>query len=194
MKVSKVTKMHLLRPTKQRIKGYALDFNRRNAKTENAIRVLIEKFPDNKSYEGVLLKSTVINVLYYTQIKAIVPVAEHILKLDIDDDLCRGVPEVVDRIARVTISGKQRINYSFATKYCSFHSPDAYPIYDKYVDKILTEYQKQDGFAQYYRAELKNYGRFKQILGDFRHFYGLADVSLKHLDNFLWGYGKKHFA
>jgi hypothetical protein len=186
--------MRLLRPTKQLIEDYALEFKSRNAKPENAIRILFEKFPDNKSYEGVLLKSIVINALYYTQIRAIVPVAEHILALDVDDDIRHGRPEVVDRIARVTISGKERNNYSFATKYCSFHRPDAYPIYDKYVDRLLTEYQKQDDFAQYYRAELKNYGRFKQILDAYRHFYGLNDVSLKHLDNFLWGYGKKLFA
>lgn len=54
---------------------------------ENAIKLLLQKFPDNRTLESILLKSTVINVLYATQILAIIPVAEHILSLNIDDRL-----------------------------------------------------------------------------------------------------------
>ena len=38
--------------------------------------------------------------------------------------LATGSPEIVDKIARVTLSinGKVRNNYSFATKYCSWHN------------------------------------------------------------------------
>jgi hypothetical protein len=170
-----------------------LDFKKRQAGPENAIRLLVESFPDNKSYEGILLKSIVINTLYSTQIKAIVTVAKHIFELKVDEDIRRGLPEVVDKIAKVTINGRQRNNYSFASKYCSFHNPAAYPIYDSYVSKLLVEYKKQDGFASFMSAELKNYVRFKQILEEFLSFYHLNDVSLKHLDNFLWGYSKNLF-
>jgi hypothetical protein len=185
--------MSLKRPTKELIEEYLVIFNRRNEKSENAIQMLCEKFPNNRSFEGVLLKSIVINALYSTQILAIKPVAEQIVALDIDDDIQNGASDVVDRIARVTIKGKQRNNYSFATKYCNFHNPDAYPIYDSYVVKILTAYKKQDGFAEFREPELKDYARFKQVLDQFKHFYGLAEVSLKKLDIFLWGYGKELF-
>ena len=185
--------MQLQKPTKQLVEYYVLEFEKRFGKSENAIRLLCEKFPDNRSYESVLLKSTIINALYSTQIRAIVLVAEHILALDIDEDIRHGEPDVVDRIARVTISGKQRNNYSFATKYCSFHNPSAYPIYDSFVDGLLASYQKQDDFSRFNSAELKNYQRFKQVLNDFREFYGLTDVSFKELDIFLWLYGKEWF-
>ena len=185
--------MSLKRPTKELIEEYVLMFKRRNEKSENAIRMLCEKFPNNQNFEGVLLKSIVINVLYSTQILAIKAVAEQIVALDIDADIQRGMPDVVDRIARVTINGKQRNNYSFATKYCNFHNTDAYPIYDSYVVKILTAYKKQDAFGEFREPELKDYSRFKQVLDQYKHFYGLREISLKKLDIFLWGYGKEIF-
>lgn len=185
--------MQLERPTKQLVERYVLKFKKRFASPENAIQLLCEKFPDNESFESVLLKSIVINTLYATRIIDIRSVAEHIAPLNIDEDIRNGVPEIVDTIAKMTIKGKPRNNYSFATKYCSFHNPTAYPIYDNFVDCLLWEYRKQDHFARFYRKDLKSYKKFKQVLDEFRSFYGLEDVSLKALDNFLWGYGQEKF-
>lgn len=185
--------MLLQRPSRELIEEYSARFEQKNAKPENAIRLLCEKFPDNKSLESILLKSIVINTLYATQIHAIVSVAEHIFTLDVDNDLLRGVPDVVDKIAKVTIKGKQRNNYSFATKYCSFHNPNAYPIYDSFVVRLLTAYQKLDTFSTFDTAGLRDYEEFKRVLNEFQSFYELADISLKKLDMFLWGYGKELF-
>jgi hypothetical protein len=42
---------------------------------------------------------------------------------------------------------KREINfYSFATKYCSHHKPEMYPIYDSYVDKMLGYFKKRTIF------------------------------------------------
>ena len=185
--------MQLHKPTKQLIDNYVEGFKHDYGQTENAIQSLIEKFPDNKSFESVLLKSIVINVLYATQIRAIVPVASHIFAQNIDEDMLLGLPDVVDRIAKVAWNGKQRNNYSFATKYCSFHHPAAYPIYDSYVEKLLVAYRKRDAFAEFTTYELRDYKRFKQVLNEFKGFYGLAQVSFKELDIFLWRYGKELF-
>lgn len=48
-------------------------------------------------------------------------------------------PEVVDLIARVTVasSEKQLTFYSFASKYCSWHKPNQYPIWDFRVNRYL---------------------------------------------------------
>lgn len=188
--------MLLERPTKQLIERYVLQFEERSARSENVIRQLCEKFPHNNKFESVLLKSIVINTLYSTQIRNIwiEKVADHIITLDIDEDVRNGVPDVVDRIARVKIIEEPRNNYSFATKYCSFHNLSAYPIYDSFVDRLLWEYRKQDNFARFYRKDLKDYKNFKQVLDEFRRFYGLEDVSPKALDNFLWGYGNEKFS
>ena len=184
----------LQRPTKELVEGYVRKFSQRNERPERAIRILFEKFPDNKSFESVLLKSIVINNLYATQIRAIVTAAEHIHALDIDEKVRRGDPEIVDKIDRMTISGKQRNNYSFATKYCSFHNPAAYPIYDSFVDRLLTAYQRQERFTGVGKLDLKNYQTFRQVLSEFRQFYGLEEINLRKLDMFLWGYGKEVFS
>lgn len=189
--------MELQNPTKQLIKNYVGKFEQQNAKSENAIRLLFEKFPENKDFENVLLKSIVINSLYSTRLlaQAIVPVAEHILALNVDQAIQRGDSSIVDKIARVKISdSEQRNNYSFATKYCSFHNLHKYPIYDSFVHRLLMAYKKQSRFAHFTGSELRDYPKFKGILHKFKDFYGLTDIGFRELDMFLWGYGKERFS
>ena len=124
--------MPLQAPTRELIAKYGREFEDRNNAEEAAISELLKLFPDNKDYKGVLLKCIVINTLYSTQIRAITNAAKHIVELDIDARLEHGDPQVVDQIARLTIKRrgaeeKKRRNYSFATKYCSFHEPACIP-------------------------------------------------------------------
>jgi hypothetical protein len=186
--------MELDRPTKQLIEKYGMQFGQKNSAEEEAIKELCKTFPDNKDYKGVLLKSIVINELYFTGIIAIKNVARHIFELDIDARLKQGDPEVVDQIAKLTINGKERRNYSFATKYCSFHNPSAYPIYDSFVDRVLRAYQKQDAFSSVALGDLKEYRRFKEVLQGFVNFYDLGKPGARELDYFLYGFGKEKFA
>jgi hypothetical protein len=186
--------MGLKRPTKQLIEKYRRQFEHENSAEEEAIKELCKTFPDNKDYKGVLLKSIVINTLYRTQIIAIVKVARRILELDIDARLRQDDPQVVDQIAKLTINGKERRNYSFATKYCSFHKPYSYPIYDSIVDKVLRAYQRQDRFLSGPLGDLRDYRRFNEVLHEFVNFYGLGKPSARELDHFLHGVGKEKFA
>jgi len=84
-----------------------------------------------------------------------------------DPDLAAGMPGIVDRIAKLTIRGKTRRHYSFATKYCSWHQPDKYPIYDSLVERLLWAYRKEHTFADFRRSDLQDY-------------------QIKELDKFLW--------
>jgi hypothetical protein len=187
--------MRLERPTKHLIDKYRRQFENKNSADEVAIKELWKIFPDNKDYKGVLLKSIVLNTLYSTQIRAIKTVARNIFELDIDAQLRQGDPQAVEQIAKLTISGKERRNYSFATKYCSFHNPSSYPIYDSIVDKVLRAYQKQDEFLDEPLGDLKDYRRFKEVLERFVNFYeGLGRPSWRELDYFLHDYGKEKFA
>ena len=187
--------MGLERPTKSLIEKYRREFEHKNSADEEAIKEIFKIFPDNKVYKGVLLKSIVINTLYSTQIRAIKNVARNIFELDIDARLKQGDPQVVDQIAKLTISGKERRNYSFATKYCSFHNPSSYPIYDSIVDKVLKAYQRQDRFSSQPLGDLKDYQRFKEVLEEFVNFYeGLGKPSWRILDYFLRDYGREKFA
>jgi hypothetical protein len=133
------------------------------------------------------------NSLYATQIYALAAVARHIAGLRIDSQLATGSLDAVDLIANVDISGKQRRNFSFATKYCSWHNPVSYPIYDTQVDASLWAYQRQDLFAPFARQDLRNYATFFTVVTAFRTFYGLDELSFKQLDKFLWLSGKPPF-
>ncbi|HQZ82180.1 MAG TPA: hypothetical protein PLR83_03080 [Pyrinomonadaceae bacterium] len=127
--------LDLLRPTNQSVGLYIDQFsnNSRYYLADRALVSLVEHFPENKKLEDILLKISVINDLYSTQIYATFLMAEHIQRIDIDAKLRRGDPDAV-----IMISGghnicskktKREISfYSFATKYCSWHNKDAYPI------------------------------------------------------------------
>lgn len=150
-------------------------------------------YRSNSDLKNILIKCSVLNDFYSTNIFKVYPVAVHILSLDIDGRLEAGDLTLVDDIASNTISGVNRNFYSFATKYCSHHNPEDYPIYDSYVDRMLRYFRRADKFCRFENSELKEYGRFKEILCIFRDFYGLKKYSLKELDKYLWQAGKKYF-
>ena len=161
---------------------------------ENALdRLFFTLCPDNNNISDILLKVSVLNDFYSTNIFKVYPVAKHILSLHIDDRLRNGDVTLVDDIKEIIISKKIRNFYSFATKYCSHHRPLNYPIYDSYVDEVLRYYRKRDGFAAFRNDELKNYSRFKSILEEFQYFYHLDKYNLKELDKYIWQLGKTYF-
>ena len=149
--------------------------------------------PTNTNISDILLKVSVLNDFYSTNIFKVYPVAKHILAMHIDERLQRGDVTLVDDIKAVTISGKTLSFYSFATKYCSHHKPLDYPIYDSYVDEVLRYYRKIDRFASFQNGDLKEYASFKAILEEFRVFYHLDKYNLKELDKYLWQIGKEYF-
>lgn len=149
--------------------------------------------PLNCDIEDVLLKVSTLNDFYSTNIFSIYPVAKHICSLNIDDRLKDGDVTLVRDIQSVTIGNVQKNFYSFATKYCSHHNPLDYPIYDSFVDEVLRYFRKKEGFSSFVDSDLKNYIRFKEILMDFREFYGLEKYNLKQIDQYIWQLGKDYF-
>lgn len=95
---------------------------------KDALSVLVRHFPRNVELPHVLLKVVALNKLYSTNILDVETVARPITGLRIDAPLSGGSSQAVDLIASVRIAGKVRYNLSFATKYCSWHNPTAYPI------------------------------------------------------------------
>jgi hypothetical protein len=149
---------------------------------EDVLSELFGKYSENRSLRDVLIKVSVLNSLYSTQIYAIVEMAKHIVEANIDDE-----------IARVEINGKLRTNYSFATKYCHWHQPEMYPMYDSYVHQLLWSYHVHHAFRDFKQEDLRCYSRYKEIVESFRHRYKLEQFSLRELDKFLWKYGKECF-
>ena len=137
----------------------------------------------------MLLKVLLLNKLYSTQIPDIhiESLARHISGLGIDRSLVEGQPSTVALIARCE---GLSYNLSFASKYCSWHNPTAYPIYDHYADKCLWTYKMRCGFAQFHRKDLKDYASFREVVIKFRNFYKLGSFNFREIDKFLWLQGK----
>lgn len=156
-------------------------------------KLFIKEMRENKEIVDILIKASVLNDFYSTNIYSIFPVAKHILSLNIDERLKKGEPSLVNDIAKVTIAGKERNFYSFATKYCSHHNPTEFPIYDNYVEKVLMYYKRVDKFYKFKRADLKDYERFKEVLIAFKKFYNIDEYNLKEIDIYIWQLGRKYF-
>jgi hypothetical protein len=134
-----------------------------------------------------------LNDFYSTNIFDTHAVAKHIATRDVDARLAAGDQCLVNDMAVVTIGGKTRNNYSFASKYCNHHRPDAFPIYDSYVAKMLLHFRKTDDFASFDLAALKQYDLFVQAILAFRKHYALEQFSLRQIDIYLWLCGKDSF-
>lgn len=161
---------------------------------EGALGLLFHELcPDNTDIESVLLKVSALNDFYSTNIFDVYSVSKHILALNIDHRLRNIDLDLVNEIAKVRLKGKAWNFYSFASKYCSHHEPDGFPIYDSFVEKMLKHYRKVDKFEMFRNAELKHYPRFIEIIESLRTFYGVDDFSLRELDIFLWLAGKDSF-
>lgn len=194
--VRNAEKSNVPRPCKSEVEFYLNEWEKLEdyRLQEEAIDELFDgKYNSNDNIKNILIKCSVLNDFYSTNIFKIFPVAKHILSLNIDDRLKNGDLTLVNEIALIEISGKAKDFYSFASKYCSHHKPLIYPIYDSYVDKMLNYFRRQDNFADFDKADLKTYTKFKDILMKFKDFYALNEFNLKQIDRYLWLAGKKHF-
>lgn len=161
---------------------------------ENSLYKLFHKtYPNNNDIDDILIKASSLNDFYSTNIFSIFPVAKHILSLNIDDRLKKGDTTLVNDISKVIISGLEKHFYSFATKYCSHHNPDDFPIYDSFVEKVLIYFKSRDKFYSFKSSDLKDYSKFKEVLINFKKFYNIDEYSLKDIDRYLWQLGKDYF-
>lgn len=159
---------------------------------ENSLdKLFFDLIPENKLIEDILIKCSTLNDFYSTNIFSIFPIAKHILQLDIDERLKSGDLTLIEDIADKNVMGRR--NYSFASKYCSHHNPDQFPIYDSYVDKVLRYFRREDKFANFKNDYLQDYIKFRAILEEFKVYYSLEQYSLKELDKYLWLLGKEYF-
>jgi len=109
-----------------------------------------------------------------------------IVNAEIDDDLRNGNPvELVERIAMLSgpKRGKQRrsnIGKVFASKYCHFHAPDRFPIYDQYARRGLIDLLDRE-------VGERDYCQMKQGVDEL---ISATDFNYKKIDEYLWLYGQ----
>lgn len=187
-----------MREVENYVNKWKYDENMENYRVQESVLKKLFAYPyDNKKLEDVLLKVTVLNSFYSTNIFAVYKVAKHIVSIkDIDKRLRKGDRSLVDEIKLVDMGDTTKSFYSFASKYCSHHEEEHFPIYDSLVCKALMHFQKKDKFSErkFTEKSLKDYKEFFRVLECFRTFYKLENVSTKELDWYLWLLGKEYFA
>lgn len=193
-KENEVLKGHV--PCSQEVRKYLEKWDTLNdyVNQERALdKLFLELCNDNKSIENILIKCSALNDFYSTNIFKVHNVAQHYLNKNIDERLSNGDLTLVSDLAHIVINGKTFNFYSFASKYCSHHRPDIYPIYDSYVHKLLIYLKKRDKFCQFKESDLKDYLQYTNIILAFRKHYGLEHFSVKEIDKYLWQLGKEAF-
>jgi hypothetical protein len=157
------------------------------AEQEKALATLFSRtYPHNECLDEVLVKVCALNTFYSTNIRGIYSVAKHIVSLHIDERLAKNDLQLVSDIAKITIKEKSRTNFSFATKYCSFHKPDVYPIADSFGQKFL-KYFMTEGTGW------REYPQYVEIVKKFMETYGLGNFTFKQIDRYIWQAGREYF-
>jgi hypothetical protein len=174
-------------------------FARENGVTEKALAELFAAYPANDNPSHILLKVVALNSLYSTRILAVLKLAHYIADLGarLDAALAAGAQEAVTLIAPAGNGDSDLTFYTFATKYCNWHQPNFYPIYDSRVDKYLWALKKQGNFkceAFSDRQDLHQYPQFCAVMKAFREQFGLGSFSFKQIDEFLWSQGEAIWA
>jgi len=157
-------------------------------------KLFTETYPLNTKMDDILIKVCSLNDFYSTNIYSPFNVAKHIYLLNIDNRLAIGDILLVNDISKVKVNENKEINfYSFASKYCSHHKPEVYPIFDSYVEQLLIFFKRKDKFYNFSKKDLKNYSKYVEIIFEFQKFYGLEKYNIKELDKYLWQAGKFYF-
>ncbi len=162
---------------------------------EKALNFLFTKAcPSHTDMTHVILKVSTLNDFYSTNIFDTYSVAQQILSIkNVKERLLQGDLKLVNEVAKVSIKGKVINFYSFASKYCSHHNPNKFPIYDSYVEKMLIHYKNSDQFTSFKNSELRQYEIFWNAINTFKNFYSLNEFTLRDVDVFLWQAGKEFF-
>lgn len=201
VKLDKNKERDVPRPSKKEVEKYlkiwqdSKDMEHYRAQEKVIKRLFQEQFPKHDDINAVLIKVSILNDFYSTNVDKIkdggtYKMAKHIVELDKRLNLTEKISSkdlaIVGEIAQ--IEGKQC--YSFASKYCAHHNAE-YPIYDSFVDKMLCHFNGE--FSEFRKDDLKAYARFYEIIDEFKTHYGLEQYSLREIDIYLWLCGKEHF-
>lgn len=198
--------LNIERPTPELLERYEklFDNDRDDVLKEEVLEYFFKsKFPNNNDLHEVLVKVTLLNSFYNTQIlnKNLVNIARHIVELEIDKKLRSDDISIVNDIAYKTNEYKtEEINniYSFASKYCSWHEPDKYPIVDSYTKGMLYYINKNSLYGKNYygnsftQESLNDYEKYVDIYNRFLIAFDLSGYSYKRIDKYLWKYSKEY--
>lgn len=169
----------------------------KDAKIESKLNSLFtETYLLNDTVEKVETKINELNKFYHAlrgencSTEEIHKIAEGIVSLKIDERLKTLDFNLVNEIADINFDH----NFSFASKYCAFHNPKDYAMYDRHAASVLYYFTKMkdstmftDARIEAYAAVLKSdYKVYYETLCEFITRFSLQDFSLRDLDHYLW--------
>lgn len=167
---------------------------------DGVIKQAICQFPTNGYKIGVYTKAVLINTLYHAGVMAIVRLAHHIVKMNIDPKLRVADLSVVKDIRSghgiKPAKGKRRdIDfYSFATKYVHFHKPHSYPMFDNLVMRLLSEANKNMEFhSRFKQDDLWDYSKYKSVVDSLAKHLRISDWGYKKIDQGLWNIADRRY-
>ncbi len=158
------------------------------------IEKYFKKHPKNNNLDNVLVKSYLLDSLFNTNIARfsgdedrMIQIAKRIVckKTKFDHRLKECDFKLVNEIAGYHAGGEYK-SYSFATKYCSLHSPMKYSMYDSNVDEALWYFEDNGPSFDLQGCKLKDYPEFANIIEKFKKLYGLDKFDLTQIDRYLW--------
>lgn len=173
---------------------------------EDLLQTLLKNYPNHKNKSAVETKVKLLNLFYSTGIQATNMMASNILSIkNIDELLKEGDFGLVAKIANLRINNNTtRYNYSFATKYCAYHEPQKFPIYDSIVAMTFISFFEKGLLPKYkysrrkvsesnvftkneFAEKLKDYEFFVEIYQYFMKLYDLEDFTYREIDAYIWG-------
>lgn len=206
--------------TKEELDKYIKYFDEQERDKEYALNRLFSKYRTNTSLYEIMLKVTVLNSFYSAGLNNskgkttmdVVTMAKHILmepRFDIwlysenSEDQLKAYNYIAEEPSIVRNINYNKC-YSFASKYCSWHNPEVFPIMDKNAKKTLNEIINSDDNhfknSTTYRKSINSddfhdYMVFRELCLDFMHYVnnecGFENkYTLKDIDKYLWIYEK----
>jgi hypothetical protein len=170
------------KPTKADVEKEIAAFDKENGIGEWLLGELFNRYMRNAVESEVMEKVNILNRLYSTRLYSITSMTDQILSIEsFDAALDAGSADAAESI----LVCNSRSTFSFASKYCSWHNHNAYPLYDRFVDECLWHYQSLDHFAENRRSSFESYEKFRQVVSSFRDHYELGSFTFKDLDKFL---------
>jgi len=169
------------------------------SKIDDLLYSVFSEYRKNVNLNNVGFKIVILDKLYNCNLKMdINKIAEHIINKKIDMKLISGDPiSLVDNIANIKIDVERKQKYSelkkiikkrvglvFTSKYCHFHEPERFPIYDSFAKIGLGSLLEKD--INEYNWKYEN---FKNDIDDLLNKNRL-NISYKQIDEYLWLYGK----
>lgn len=134
--------------------------------------------------EECLLKVVAVNALYGTNVLALGRAASHVEEVLASADVGARAGELVESLANIptTPTGQPRRYISFASKFAHFFiSPERFPIYDSYAERMLRLHLGA--------SALRDPGRpYQAFIENLRALMREYDVksSYRELDRYLW--------